>query len=390
MKTAKNSIGRPSGSPPVMPSTNMKEMLKEVDWLDQEWDEDYTLRFQYDPAYSSEFRSIFGCCPVYYYTIYDKVLYEDGAKKIIKFLKENGFQCFEATETSFKYIDKENNIIISGSYNIPLEITTLSEDDVAGTDEIGVTFYPHCKNKSVLQKFANLLEKVLKSRALRENKFFMVAQNDRGLFNLETKFSAIPIKDDRYDLFYGETFPHETLKKFITDETDNLMLLHGDPGTGKSNYIKNIVLGSAKNILYVPPSMLSVIASPSFITYISANRDSILLIEDAEEILSTDRNAATNNLLGMTSGFLKDALNLKVICTFNCEIGKIDDAILRKGRLYFEYRFKSLSPTEANNLSEFMGLNERFTKNVTLADIFNPQSNNSNGLQKKAIGFNSF
>ena len=73
------------------------------------------------------------------------------------------------------------------------------------------------------------------------DKFYLIAQNQKGLFTQKTKFKSIPIKDDRYDIFYGENFPHDKMKRFIEEETENLMLLHGDPGTGKSNYIKHII-----------------------------------------------------------------------------------------------------------------------------------------------------
>ena len=75
-----------------------------------------------------------------------------------------------------------------------------------------------------------------------DTKFYMIAQNSKGLFSQKTHFISIPIKDERFDLFYGSDFPHDKLKKFITGKTENLMLLHGDPGTGKSNYIKHIII----------------------------------------------------------------------------------------------------------------------------------------------------
>jgi hypothetical protein len=167
------------------------------------------------------------------------------------------------------------------------------------------------------------------------------------------------------------------------------MLLHGDPGTGKSNYIKNIISGSKKKVIYIPPSMLSVIASPDFISYMLSNRGSILLIEDAEEVLSTDRNTATNNLLGLTDGFLKDSLDLKIICTFNCDIGKIDKALQRKGRLYFEYKFDKLNQSDGQKLSDYMKLGLNISEDLTLAEIFNQADNSLDDSfnKERTIGF---
>jgi hypothetical protein len=220
------------------------------------------------------------------------------------------------------------------------------------------------------------------------NKFYMIAQNQKGLYVQRTRFKSIPIKDERFDLFYGKEFPHDKLKEFIIGNTENLMLLHGDPGTGKSNYIKHIISNAKKRVIYIPPSMLSVISSPGFVSFMMENKDSILLIEDAEEVLSVERNPATNNLLGLTDGFLKDALNLKIICTFNCHLGKIDPALLRKGRMYFEYKFDKLTVEECDELSKFMGLDIDIKEPMTLAELFNPEDNSSDdSFEQRRIGF---
>lgn len=134
--------------------------------------------------------------------------------------------------------------------------------------------------------------------------------------------------------------------------------------------------------------MLSVISSPGFITYVMDNKNSIILIEDAEEVLSIDRNSATNNLLGLTDGFLKDALNLKIICTFNCHIGKIDPALMRKGRLYYEYKFDKLSIEECEELAEFLKMDREITEPMTLAEFFIKEDNHcDDSFEERTIGF---
>lgn len=255
--------------------------------------------------------------------------------------------------------------------------------------KISVNFHNCKKNKEKVEEVLNfILERFADFKDIKET-FYMIAQGAQGnLYTQPTSFKKVDIKDNRYDLYYGEKFPHEKFVKFVTEETDNLMMLHGDPGTGKSNYIKNILNESKREVIYIPPSMLSVIASPGFVTFMLANKGKILLIEDAEEILSISRNTATNNLLGLTDGFLKDALDLKIICTFNCDIGKIDPALRRKGRLYFEYKFKPLEANEANKLVDYLKINRKFTEPSTLAEIFNKDSNSDEDtLEPRFIGF---
>ena len=74
--------------------------------------------------------------------------------------------------------------------------------------------------------------------------------------------------------------------------------------------------------------------------------DSILVVEDAEELISIrDGNRSSNIswLLNLTDGLLGEALKIKVICTFNTPLKNIDEALLRKGRLIARYEFKELN-----------------------------------------------
>jgi ATP-dependent 26S proteasome regulatory subunit len=47
---------------------------------------------------------------------------------------------------------------------------------------------------------------------------------------------------------------------------------------------------------------------------------------------------------------MKDALKLKIICTANCKMDEIDNALLRKGRILTKYEFKKLSIDKTNSL----------------------------------------
>jgi SpoVK/Ycf46/Vps4 family AAA+-type ATPase len=221
----------------------------------------------------------------------------------------------------------------------------------------------------------------------------MISQNNNGLYKQKTTFNNIEIKDDRYDIYYGDKFPYDKFKKFMKDEnTESLLLLHGDPGSGKSNLLKNLITLADEDVIYIPPSMVSVISSPGFISFMIENKKNFLIIEDAEEILSVDRNSGTNNLLGICDGFLKDALKMKIICTFNCDLKKIDQALLRKGRLYFEYKFGPLSIEEGQRLSDFCNLDIKIDKEMTLAEIFNYHKDVSveNSFEERSIGFGNF
>ncbi|MEJ7658644.1 MAG: hypothetical protein WKG07_02960 [Hymenobacter sp.] len=64
-------------------------------------------------------------------------------------------------------------------------------------------------------------------------------------------------------------------------------------------------------------------ADPEFINLLHDNANSILLIEDAEELL-TKRSAtgsnAVSNLLNLSDGLLSDGFHIQIVCTFNADL----------------------------------------------------------------------
>jgi hypothetical protein len=376
--------------------TSFKKYLNTFFWYDQTSAEllAATPKPFMSLEYPTTFRTHFGNAPALFLKINDKVMPHKSRAKFETYIINEGFHVVECGTTSFKYCHRDRGIVISGEFHAVTSKRNRDDDDNdetynSGDENIFITLVPSMENKVLMER---LLAKITKSYmvvpAYNTDKFYMIAQNNSGLYTQKTTFKSIPIKGDRFDLFYGENFPHKKMAAFIDEDTDNLMLLHGDPGTGKSNYIKHIITNAEKKVIYIPPSMLSVLSTPGFVSFVMENKNSILLIEDAEEVLSTDRNSATNNLLGLTDGFLKDALNLKIICTFNCDIGKIDPALMRKGRMYFEYKFDVLTQDEGQKLADFMKLDRTIDKPMTLADIFNEEENSiKNSFEDRRIGF---
>lgn len=297
------------------------------------------------------------------------------------------------------YYNDSLYLMVRCNYGLPENKVEKDEDEypvVSGDSNgvVSISFCPLIKNKRQIQEF---LEELLELDILfipdSEKNFYMISQNAHGLYKQKTTFNNIEIKDGRYDIYYGSKFPFEKFKRFMKDEnTESLLLLHGDPGAGKSNLLKNLILEAEEDVIYVPPSMVSVISSPGFISFMIENKKNFLIIEDAEEILSTERNSGTNNLLGICDGFLKDALKMKIICTFNCDLKKVDPALLRKGRLYFEYKFGALSKEEGQRLSDFCDLGLKVDKEMTLAEIFNHDKEVSveNSFEDRPIGFGNF
>jgi len=132
-------------------------------------------------------------------------------------------------------------------------------------------------------------------------------------------------------------------------------------------------LSENKTIIYVPSFLMFDIANPELISFISKFRNSILLLEDAEMILSSsedERNQAVSNILNISDGLLNDHMEMQIIATFNAEKKIIDQALLRKGRLMVNYKFKKLTALQSTKLSKHIGLNKEYTEPKTLAEIY--------------------
>lgn len=226
-----------------------------------------------------------------------------------------------------------------------------------------------------------------------ENNIYWRLCCSNGSFYLDKGKIKIP---DNFDVnkLYNDDFIKEDKKigEFIAkDDKSGLIILHGDKGTGKSTYIKNLVATNpGKKFVYVPASIINLLGEPSFGSYLPSLNNHILVLEDCENIIK-DRQfngggaSAVSLLLNMTDGILSDDLSIKFICTFNDDMKNIDPALLRKGRLVSKYEFKNLSPEKANILLKELGYDATTNKSLSLAEIFYYNDDTYESIKKKII-----
>jgi len=209
--------------------------------------------------------------------------------------------------------------------------------------------------------------------------------------SLEITRPKLRIKDNYNDNFIEV---HLIIQKRLSKKNDKgLVLLHGKPGTGKTSYIRYLINSAKKPVIFLPPNMAGSIADPGFIALLINHPNSILVIEDAENII-IDRERHSNSpisaLLNIADGLLSDCLNIQIICSFNTDIAKVDSALMRKGRLIAKYEFKELEVDKANGLSRKLGFDGRFDRPVTLTAIYNQGERDfQENKGRNMIGFKS-
>ena len=213
--------------------------------------------------------------------------------------------------------------------------------------------------------------------------------------HMDTEEYEMNVPDIDLELNYGTEFlkVHEVILKRLNKPNDKgIILFHGDPGTGKTSYIKYLTrLITDKEILFIPPSMAESLSEPSIIPFLMEHKNSVLIVEDAERVIA-DREGngssmGVSNILNLTDGILGDCLNIQVIATFNMRREKIDQALLRKGRLIAEHKFTKLTIDESNNLLKHIGKEGVVTESMTLADIYNIDEELFKVDDKLKIGF---
>src|SRR5829696_2719130 len=245
-------------------------------------------------------------------------------------------------------------------------------------------------DKVILQRTETLLQTLVKEKEEDHKGSFSFITTIHGHFHLkEFKHigDKVDIEDHYNDDFYA--FSERVIEKLQKPKSHGLVLLHGKPGTGKTTYIRYLASQLTKRMIYFPPYMASHISSPELINFLMDQEESILVLEDADNVISKrvgSENSAISNLLNLSDGLLGQCLHIPVICTFNIQQTELDAALLRKGRLLGMYEFRALQPVVANRLAQKLQLEDTFSQAITLAEIYNI-GEEAYQPQKQEIGF---
>ena len=299
--------------------------------------------------------------------IYDKIIEhyflslnfkKDFVTKTIN--KRNG------CSTSILLTDDEKKIIIE------LNVSDLKDKDDSLFD---LKMYYSIRNGEIEEQIDFV--KIKEFERFKQKSNISLIRSDMG--HLDTEDYDLVLNPMDIELNYGSDFlkVHDVIVNTLNKENGKgIILLHGDPGTGKTSYIKYITsLIKHKQVLFVPPSMAEMLSEPSIIPFLMDHKNTILIIEDAERVIA-DREgngspAGVSNILNLTDGILGDCLSIQIVATFNMKREKIDPALLRKGRLIAEHKFENLSIEDTNKLLKHLNKDYVSDRELSLADIYN-------------------
>ena len=251
--------------------------------------------------------------------------------------------------------------------------------------------------KTPIEKVESIITQIKKFKANKNRnprykpEISILINSRLGIENKTLKIRKPKLKiEDNYNDDFTEI--HKTILKRLSKKNDKgLLLLHGKPGSGKTSYIRYLISMLRKNIVFLPPNMAGSITGPNLISILIDNRDSIFIIEDAENIvIDRERTGGSpvSALLNISDGLLSDCLNIQIICSFNTDISKVDSALMRKGRLIANYEFKELEVQKAQALSDKLGFETLIEKPTLLTAIYNQEEKDfQQGKKYEPIGF---
>jgi hypothetical protein len=191
---------------------------------------------------------------------------------------------------------------------------------------------------------------------------------------------------------YNDDLPYDEIVETLESDEAGLIIFRGKPGTAKSTLIRHLISKIDADFVYLDHSCFNSMTDSSFINTLSEYENSVLILEDCEDMVRDRMSDGSNNkiaaLLNLSSGLLADSFKFKIICTFNAPITKVDKALLRKGRLKVDYEFMPLTPAKTAALASKLGKEIEPGASMIAGDIYNSDKTVEFGKREdRKIGF---
>jgi hypothetical protein len=231
------------------------------------------------------------------------------------------------------------------------------------------------------------LGKIIGDHLLPENvrqPVYSLAEGPNGIEVIEVGVAAQSWEEGNYTPDVVEQFKFSVSELQNENPTGRLILVYGEPGTGKTFFICGLINEVLDAIFVLIPShMVEDLAGPKLIPMLiraralsDSDKPIVLVIEDADKALvprEAGSLASISSLLNISDGIVGRTLNLRVVCTTNAKETEIDPALMRAGRLSTKIEIGLLSKEQAQEV--FFRVSEgetcvEFEGPVPLAEVY--------------------
>lgn len=339
---------------------------------------EYVYGKQLNYKYSAKYSVLNDEIILFDYSIDAESKYDELKLKTICMYLHKEFSLVDTLYNMKNYVRLGNAGYIFTDYGLIKIYGFYSESNqIAKINEISI-YLDSSEHKNEVEKFINDTIVPIPDKNIQKN-LSVCTCSDYG-FSTQT----IEVKPFDCDITknYNDDMPYDKINELINSDTEELILLHGEPGTGKTSIIKKLIYDNpTTEFIYFDFKLLTSFSDTRIFEFLSDHKQHVFIIEDCEKLFINRNNGNDflNSMLNLTDGIIGEAFGVKFVCTFNCPPSQIDKAIMREGRLSLIYEFKKLT------LEKTQALLPTASEPMTLAQIYHTEDNGNK--KERKMGF---
>jgi ATPase family associated with various cellular activities (AAA) len=237
-------------------------------------------------------------------------------------------------------------------------------------------------NEGIFKNVAKLCAGILTHDNPKEGFVYALAKGMMGYNLTRIGAAGTPLERGNYSPKVLANYDHVVSDLKAESPCGRLILMAGEPGTGKTYLVRSLLADIPKAaFVVVPPHMVKELGSPELLPALaSARHDGLsgpmaLIIEDADKVLvnrDAGDMAAISSLLNLGDGILGSVLDVRIIATTNAAKLDMDAATRRAGRLCSYIDVGTIEPEQAETIVQRLlpTATVRPPKRVTLAEVY--------------------
>ncbi len=237
--------------------------------------------------------------------------------------------------------------------------TTLVDLDLHGLSKMGslnVASYDEKLFAKVLE-----LQDVLAPDPAESGPVWTLAKNETGYSIMHLGKAGQKLTRDNYEEPVLRDYDHIVQDINTSSPCGRLVVLSGEPGTGKTFLIRSLLREAPDaTFVLIPPQLVKDLGNPDILPALATAKQEIegpivLLAEDADMCLvrrEADNMTTIQAVLNFGDGILGSLLDVRILITTNAPKFDMDKAALRKGRLCRHVEVGRLTATKARSIFE--------------------------------------